>query len=590
MEFTKITQADLVDKGVIGLPDTPNLSTSEMQRKFDEIATDVIVPKFNSLSQELDELTLDKRVLSADVTDLKINEDNQIEVSFDWGETWQATASSGHVIENGAGTQFPPRSRLQFSNNVIVTDQEAENKTLISVKDGEKGDKGDAATITVGNVSPGETASVTNIGSDTDAIFDFVLPRGQQGLAATMQVGTVSSGTTASVSNRGTTSAAILDFILPKGEKGDPGTGLTLLGQYPSIEALRLAHPTGVRGNAYFVGDEEEGTVYLWNPDDSDWVDIGALKGAKGDTGATGTISIGTVTEVTGSPTVENVGTSTAAIFNFGLKRGEKGEKGDSGTISIGTVTEGDYPAVVNVGTPENAILNFTLQRGEQGLQGTPTVVNGKNGANINIYATDVQMSSGDSTLVSANIGTMSNLHAGDKSSLVNAMNENRKIISDEWNAETTYAVGDYCIKGNTLYRCIQQNTNVAPPNASYWVATSVSDSLKEKWDVLNSTTYTLETASVERVVTIPNLSKYSEICVLANAGDGMGRVNALIKRPPNGISYYEICNVGNDGNWRASMHIAVNFNSNTIGIVGYTANWALTTCNFSTVWGLKLA
>lgn len=53
MAFTKITNADLLNKGVVGLPDTPNLSTTEMQEKFDEIAKDVLVPKHNALIDEL---------------------------------------------------------------------------------------------------------------------------------------------------------------------------------------------------------------------------------------------------------------------------------------------------------------------------------------------------------------------------------------------------------------------------------------------------------------------------------------------------------------------------------------------------------
>ena len=55
--FTKITQDDLQNKGVVGLPDTPNLSTHDMQAKFDEIATDVIVPAVNNLIDELEAST-----------------------------------------------------------------------------------------------------------------------------------------------------------------------------------------------------------------------------------------------------------------------------------------------------------------------------------------------------------------------------------------------------------------------------------------------------------------------------------------------------------------------------------------------------
>jgi hypothetical protein len=51
--FTKITDEDLQNKGVIGLPDTPGLSTSEMQAKFEQTAREVIVPMFNKLVDEL---------------------------------------------------------------------------------------------------------------------------------------------------------------------------------------------------------------------------------------------------------------------------------------------------------------------------------------------------------------------------------------------------------------------------------------------------------------------------------------------------------------------------------------------------------
>lgn len=54
MPFTKITETDLQNKGVIGLPDTPGLSTTEMQEKFDEIALDVLYPKHNGLIDEME--------------------------------------------------------------------------------------------------------------------------------------------------------------------------------------------------------------------------------------------------------------------------------------------------------------------------------------------------------------------------------------------------------------------------------------------------------------------------------------------------------------------------------------------------------
>lgn len=62
MAFRKITSTDLAGKGVVGLADTPGLSADEMQRKFDELSREVIIPAVNELSEQLDALELEARV------------------------------------------------------------------------------------------------------------------------------------------------------------------------------------------------------------------------------------------------------------------------------------------------------------------------------------------------------------------------------------------------------------------------------------------------------------------------------------------------------------------------------------------------
>ncbi len=59
MAFTKIKEEELVNRGVVGLPDRPSLSTLDMQKKFDELARDVIIPKFNEFLEELESSILD---------------------------------------------------------------------------------------------------------------------------------------------------------------------------------------------------------------------------------------------------------------------------------------------------------------------------------------------------------------------------------------------------------------------------------------------------------------------------------------------------------------------------------------------------
>ena len=127
---------------------------------------------------------------------------------------------------------------------------------------GVKGDTGTPATVRIGTVetgAAGTSASVTNSGTASAAVFDFIIPkgdkgatgdRGPQGLqgerglqglqgpkgndgaagaagaAATIKVGVVTTGaagTAAKVTNSGTTSAAVLDFVIPQGPKGDKG-------------------------------------------------------------------------------------------------------------------------------------------------------------------------------------------------------------------------------------------------------------------------------------------------------------------------------------------------------------------------------
>lgn len=54
MPFTKIEAKDYDGKGVTGLPDIPRLDTLDMQKKFDELAKDVAIPKHNVLVDELE--------------------------------------------------------------------------------------------------------------------------------------------------------------------------------------------------------------------------------------------------------------------------------------------------------------------------------------------------------------------------------------------------------------------------------------------------------------------------------------------------------------------------------------------------------
>ncbi len=91
---------------------------------------------------------------------------------------------------------------------------------------GPTGVQGPSGTLEIGTVTTGvagSEAQVTNVGTNTAAILDFVIPQGAEGKAATIEVGTVVTGepgTNASVENVGTDTNAILNFTIPRGEDG----------------------------------------------------------------------------------------------------------------------------------------------------------------------------------------------------------------------------------------------------------------------------------------------------------------------------------------------------------------------------------
>ncbi len=57
-------------------------------------------------------------------------------------------------------------------------------------KDGEKGADGKAATVKIGTVTEGDTPSVTNSGTETDAVLNFVLPKGSSSPSSGSSSGT----------------------------------------------------------------------------------------------------------------------------------------------------------------------------------------------------------------------------------------------------------------------------------------------------------------------------------------------------------------------------------------------------------------
>ena len=64
----------------------------------------------------------------------------------------------------------------------------------------------------------------------------------------------------------------------------------------------------------------------------------------------------------------------------------------------------------------------------------------------------------------------------------------NTEIIADDYDSTTTYAVGDYCIYNNELYKCTTAISIAEAWDSSHWTKVNVSDELQSKMDKTNPT------------------------------------------------------------------------------------------------------
>lgn len=133
-----------------------------------------------------------------------------------------------------------------------------------------------------------------------------------------------------------------------QGPKGEDGSSYMVKGLYATLADLQAAHPTGGDGDAWFIGTADSNVVYQWDTDKAAWVNVGALKGPKGDTGPQGAPGKDGTNGTDGAPGangvtphiggngnwfIGTVDTGTAAQGPAGQdgQQGAKGDKGDTG-------------------------------------------------------------------------------------------------------------------------------------------------------------------------------------------------------------------------------------------------------------------
>jgi hypothetical protein len=216
----------------------------------------------------------------------------------------------------------------------------------------------------------------------------FQGPTGATG-PATISVGTVSStgptGTT-SVTNSGTNTVGVFDFVLQQGPTGVTGpTGST-----PTV-AIGTTSSTGPTGNSLVVNSGTSTAAVL---------DFTIKQGPTGATGPAGptTITLGTTTATgaTGIPSVTNSGTSTDVVLNFTLAQGNTGPTGATGSTGANSTVAGP--------TGPTGATGATGATGIAGTDGTGVSILGSYATFSQLQAAQPSGQTGDAYLVAGEL------------------------------------------------------------------------------------------------------------------------------------------------------------------------------------------
>ena len=162
-----------------------------------------------------------------------------------------------------------------------------------------------------------------------------------------------------------------------KGDTGTAGAGVSIAGTVATYATLPSGLGPSDNGKGYLVS--ADGKLYVW--DGSAFPADGAGANFQGPAGVSASVAAGTATGLAAgaSPTVTNSGSGTAAVFDFGIPAGAKGDTGNTGatgsaaTVTAGSATPlaaGTSPTVSNSGTSSAAVFNFGIPAGATGAAG----------------------------------------------------------------------------------------------------------------------------------------------------------------------------------------------------------------------------
>ncbi|MBO6243449.1 MAG: hypothetical protein J6O41_02635, partial [Clostridia bacterium] len=160
--------------------------------------------------------------------------------------------------------------------------------------------------------------------------------------------------------------------------------------------------------------------------------------------------------------------------------QGETGEKGEAGT-GIASIKKTSTVGLVDTYTitfTNGSIFNFTVTNANAGSTYTKTEIEQFLAEKVNMSdiintvtsdETNKPLSAKQGKVLNSNISSLNNTKL------------NKTIATDVYSNLSTYAVGDYCIYGNTLYKCTTAITTAEEWNSSHWTVTTIATEINSR-------------------------------------------------------------------------------------------------------------
>ena len=364
----------------------------------------------------------------------------------------------------------------------------------------------------------------------------------------------------------------------PQGPKGDSGDSYTVKGLYSTLSALQAAHPTGSAGDAWFVGTSENNVVYQWDVDQSAWVNVGVLKGPKGDKGNTGPQGPKGPKGDKGEPGPQGPQGSKGEPGPQGTQ-GPKGDTGEDGVRGLGW-----YQDVVTTSTPQ--IYMWTVGSLAPKWGEGDWLYDPDNG-NVGLCTSRTDKADGSGSASIAYKGTLkgpagSSIQSIDRTSGTGAPGTTDTYTVTLTNGDTTTfqvyngkdgsGSGDmtkavYDPKGKAQDIFAYADAKYSKPSGGIPkadLASAVQTSLGKADSALQSVPSTYRTASAQDTIDSGKQAKITESGILK--GNGSGGVSAAVKGTD-----YAAPSVGVSVTLRASGWNA-NAKTQTVSVAGVTA------------------